>query len=291
MRVAGFTFIRNALINDYPIVEAIRSILPLCDEVVVAVGRSDDDTLGLIQQMNEPKIRIVETVWDDNLRTGGRVLAVETDKAFDAIGPGFDWCIYIQGDECLHEADFSTIRTGMEHWLHDARTEGLLLNYRHFYGSYDFVAASRKWYRREVRIVRPNSQIRSYRDAQGFRWDNGKKLRVRRLDATVYHYGWVKHPDKQRQKQLNFNRLWHSDVQVAQMMQSLSYTYNGSEALTPFSGAHPAVIQPRIAAMNWQFEVAPTGPRQPFKYRLSDFIERLTGWRPFEYRNYHLLGQ
>jgi glycosyltransferase involved in cell wall biosynthesis len=289
MRVAGFTFIRNALINDYPIVEAIRSILPLCDEVVVAVGRSDDDTLGLIQRMNEPKIRIIETVWDDNLRTGGRVLAVETDKAFDAIGSGFDWCIYIQGDECLHEADLPTIRAGMERWLSDERTEGLLLHYRHFYASYDYVASSRKWYRREVRIVRPNPAIRSYRDAQGFRWRSGKKLRVRLLEATVHHYGWVKHPDKQQQKQLNFNRLWHSDTQVAKMVHASSYTYNGSEPLVSFSGTHPAVMHARIAAMNWQFEAAPTGPRLPFKYRVSNFVERATGWRPFEYQNYRLL--
>ena len=40
MRVSGFTFIRNAIHYDYPIVEAIHSILPLCDEVVVAVGNS-----------------------------------------------------------------------------------------------------------------------------------------------------------------------------------------------------------------------------------------------------------
>jgi hypothetical protein len=30
---------------DYPIVEAIKSILPICDDFVVAVGNSDDDTL------------------------------------------------------------------------------------------------------------------------------------------------------------------------------------------------------------------------------------------------------
>ena len=40
MKVTGFTFIRNAVINDYPIAEAINSILPLCDEVVVALGNS-----------------------------------------------------------------------------------------------------------------------------------------------------------------------------------------------------------------------------------------------------------
>ena len=84
MKVSGFTFIRNAITYDYPIVEAIRSILPLCDEVVVAVGNSEDATLQLIQSI-DPKVRIIETVWDDTVREGGRTLALETDKAYAAI--------------------------------------------------------------------------------------------------------------------------------------------------------------------------------------------------------------
>src|SRR5687768_16681264 len=103
MKVSGFTFVRNAIKYDYPIVEAIRSILPLCNEIVVAVGKSEDDTLHLIQSIGSDKIKIIQTVWDDSLREGGRVLALETDKAFKAISPDSDWAFYIQGDEVLHE--------------------------------------------------------------------------------------------------------------------------------------------------------------------------------------------
>ena len=55
MKASGFTFIRNAIKNDYPIVEAITSILPLCDEFVVAVGNSKDGTKELIEGINSPK--------------------------------------------------------------------------------------------------------------------------------------------------------------------------------------------------------------------------------------------
>ena len=48
MKVCGFSFIRNAVKYDYPIVESIRSILPICDKFVVAVGNSEDNTLQLI---------------------------------------------------------------------------------------------------------------------------------------------------------------------------------------------------------------------------------------------------
>ena len=60
MKVAGFTIIRNAIKFDYPVVEAITSILPICDEFVVAVGNSDDETLQLIKQIDSPKIKIFE---------------------------------------------------------------------------------------------------------------------------------------------------------------------------------------------------------------------------------------
>ncbi|MBK9338391.1 MAG: glycosyltransferase family 2 protein [Lewinellaceae bacterium] len=289
-KVAGFTFIRNALIYDYPVVEAITSILPVCDYFVVAVGKSDDDTLGLVRSLGDPRIHILETEWDDSLGAGGRVLAEETNKAFDAIPPEYDWCFYIQGDECVHENDLPAIRAGMERRLDDPETEGLLFRYRHFYGSYDFIGASHRWYRREVRIIRNDKRIRSYRDAQGFRIGGEAKLRVRLLDAHIHHYGWVKHPAAQQRKQLNFNRLWHSDEKVRDMVAASDvYHYDGSEPLERYAGTHPAVMLPRIRAANWQYEGDPAGVRWSWKDRLSRFMEQQTGWRPGEYKNYKLL--
>src|SRR5690554_6338421 len=130
MKVSGFTFIRNARKFDYPIEEAIRSILPVCDEVIVAVGKSEDDTREMVAALG-PKIRIIDTVWDDNLREGGRVLAEETNKAFDAISRDSDWAFYIQGDEVLHEKYLPAVRNAMEKWKTEERVEGLLFNYLH----------------------------------------------------------------------------------------------------------------------------------------------------------------
>lgn len=293
MKVAGFTFIRNALLYDYPVVEAIRSILPICDCFVVAVGRSDDDTLHLVRSIGDPRIRVIETEWDDSLRAGGRVLAVETDKAFRAIPDDCDWCFYVQADECVHESDLPVIQSAMRQYLHDTDTEGLLFHYRHFYGSYDFVGASRRWYRREVRVVRNDKRIRSYRDAQGFRIDTGSeaaKLRVRLIPAHIHHYGWVKHPEAQQRKQQNFNRLWHEDAVAQQRVgYQAIYRYDGTEPLLRYMDTHPAVMQPRIAAMNWQFAGDPTQARWSWKDRFSNWVELRTGWRPGEYRNYVLL--
>lgn len=103
MKVCGFTIVRNAIRYDYPVVESILSVLPAVDEMLVSVGDSEDETLQLIRDINSPKIRIMQSTWDDSLREGGRVLAEETNKALASIGPEFDWCFYIQADEVLHE--------------------------------------------------------------------------------------------------------------------------------------------------------------------------------------------
>ncbi|MDZ7881269.1 MAG: glycosyltransferase family 2 protein [Saprospiraceae bacterium] len=291
MTVAGFTFIRNALIYDYPIVEAIRSLLPVCDFIVVAVGKSEDATLELIQNIGSSKIRIVETTWDDTLREGGRVLALETDKAFDAIGETeADWCFYIQGDEVLPDIDVKMLKNALEKWKNDSDTEGVLFKYRHFYGSYDFVGQSRKWYRREVRIIKNDKSIRSYRDAQGFR-KNGRKLKVREIDAYIYHYGWVKDPRAQQLKQLNFNKLWHTDAVVSRMVADVeTFDYSQIDDLTHFDAPHPEVMQPRIQTLNWQFSFDPTGRRLSAKERLSRLLEHWTGWRFGEYKNFKKIG-
>ena len=290
MKVAGFTFIRNAIKYDYPIVEAVRSILPLCDYVVVAVGQSDDETLQLVQSIDSQKIRIIETVWDDNLKNNGEVLAIETNKAFDAVGDDADWCIYIQGDECLHEQFIPTVKTAMERWQNDADTEGLLFHYKHFYGSYDYLATSRSWYRQEIRIVKNDKTIRSYLDAQGFRKAD-KKLKVRAVEADIYHYGWVRPPKAQQLKQLSMNRFWFSDEEIKERIPDVTeFDYTQIDDLARFEGTHPEVMQRRIDALNWQFSFDPTKRRLSVKERFSRFVERLTGWRVGEYRNFRKIG-
>lgn len=286
MKVCGFTIIRNALKFDYPVVESINSILPLCDEFVVAVGNSDDDTLELIKSINSPKIKIIETIWDDNLRVGGKVLADETNKAFDAISKDFDWCFYIQSDEIVHEKYHAEIKKQLELEANNSSIDGLLFKYKHFYGSYDYVGISRKWYRHEIRIIKNNKKIRSYRDAQGFRINN-QKLKVKAIDAYIYHYGWVKHPEQQQAKQQSFNKMWHDDNWMKQNIKDVEeFDYTAIDLLEKFNESHPSVMKNRIEKMNWNFSFDPTIIRLPLKIKITHFIEKLTGYRIGEYKNY-----
>lgn len=288
MKVCGFTFVKNAIKYDYPIVEAIQSILPVCDQVVVAVGKSEDETLQLIQGIDSDKIIIIETVWDESLREGGAVLAEETNKAFAEIGSEFDWCFYIQGDEVVHEKYHVEIINQMQLYLENKNVEALLFRYQHFYGSYDYVGDSRKWYRREVRIIRNDKNISSWKDAQGFR-KKGKKLNVKLIDAEIFHYGWVKHPKHQQLKQKNFNKLWHSDDWVAEKVPDVdAFDYSQIDALKKFEGTHPKVMQERIEKVNWEFSFDPTKKRMNLKKYFLKKIENVFGWRIGEYKNYKL---
>ena len=255
MKVTGFTFIRNAIKYDYPVIEAINSILPLCDDFVVAVGNSDDETLKLISEINPEKIRIIETIWDDSLREGGKVLAVETDKAFQEISKDSDWAFYIQGDEVIHEKYHKNIKNAMLKWKDNKKVDGLLFKYLHFYGSYDYLGVSPQWYANEIRIIKNNKKIYSYRDAQGFRKDDNKKLNVKTVDAYVYHYGWVKEPEAMQRKQENFHKLWHDQNWIDKnIIKADEFDYSNIDALKKFKGTHPLVMKKRIEKTNWKFE-------------------------------------
>jgi len=289
MKVSGFTIVRNAIKYDYPVVESIRSILPLCDEVIVAVGNSDDGTRDLVASIGSPKIRIIDTVWDESLRKGGEVLAVETNKALDAISPDSTWAIYIQADEVLHEEGYQKLRECMLKWESDKEVEGLVLDYLHFYGSYDYIGDSRKWYRKEVRIIRNDKKIRSYKDAQGFRRD-GKKLKVRLTGAVMCHYGWVKPPEFIRSKLQYFHTLWHDEQWMEKNKASLeSFDYSEIDSLALFGGTHPTTMKERISGKNWKFDFDPTRKKFPLVSRFLYWVEKKTGILIGEYRNYKVL--
>ena len=288
MKVGGFTFIRNAINNDYPIVEAITSILSLCDEFVIALGNSEDETENLILGINSPKIKIIHTVWDESLREGGAIFAQQTDIAFKGLSDNVDWAFYIQGDECVHEKFLPTIKEEMEANLNHTEVEGLLFKYLHFYGSYDFYGHSRRWYRREIRILRNNKSIHSYRDAQGFRLD-GRKIKVKLIDAYIYHYGWVKPPSGLKNKIRNFNQFYHDDEWIKNNIpETFEFDYNNADRLIHFDGTHPEVMLKRISSINWQLNIDlnKLGKQMSFRRKALQKIEDLTGWRIGEYKNY-----
>lgn len=289
MKVAGFTIIRNALKFDYPVVEAITSILPICDKFFVGVGNSEDGTRQLIESIASDKIIIIDTIWDDKLREGGKILSIETNKVFDAIPKEFDWCFYIQSDECVHEADLAKIKNAMELYENAIDVDGLLFEYKHFYGHYKYIGIGRRWYKNEIRIIKNNKHIRSYKDAQGFRTVDDKKLRVKKTGAYIYHYGWVKPPRLQQAKQESFHKMWHNDEWMKNNIATVEeFDYSNIDLLAEYKGSHPKIFEERIKKANWNFVYDKAKVKTNFKYQFLFWVEKLTGWRVGENRNYIL---
>src|SRR5881628_136451 len=189
--LSGFTLVRNAVKLDFPIVPAIRSVLEVCDEVVVNVGKSEDETRDLVASIADPRVRILDTVWD--FSKGNRMISAETQRAMDACRGS--WGIYIQADEVLHERGAHILKDMVREWDTDERVEGLLVKYLHFYGGFDVIATNRRWYQREVRCIRlgGSRDIRPYHGAQGFRvGPEERRIRARLTNAEMFHYGWAR---------------------------------------------------------------------------------------------------
>ena len=289
MKIAGFTIIKNAVTNDFPILEAIKSILPVVDEMIVLIGDSNDETIALIESIGDPKIKIHHSVWDKNLRKGGSVLAVETNKAFQLIDDSFTWAFYIQGDEVVHEKYHSNILTACEKYAKDKAVQGLLFRYKHFFGTYDYVGDSRKWYAHETRIIRNNKAISAYKDAQGFRIGRSK-LPVAAIDASIYHYGWVKSPAQMRKKQKESAAFWNDDTKMSAINASPDYyDFSGFDSLEKFTDTHPNVMLDRIQRKNWVIDLDISKKKFSFKNRILYYFEKWTGMRPFDFRNHQII--
>ena len=283
--LSGFTIVRNAVTLDYPIIPAVRSLLDVCDEVVVNVGRSDDGTRELVAALGDPRVRILDTVWD--FSRGSTALAVETDRAMAACRGA--WGLYVQADEVLDERGAEILKQRVGEWDRDARVEGLLVDYLHFYGDFDTLATDRHWYRREVRCVRLGRDVRSYQDAQGFRvGPEERRVRARATAARMFHYGWARPPAALRRK-LAASRDIFTEVPDRTAAREARGRLDWTPLLRRFTGEHPR------AAGDWVAErrdhAGPgVGPRrfrrQHLRLYLSDWIEHLTGARVFEYRNY-----
>jgi glycosyltransferase involved in cell wall biosynthesis len=265
--------------------ESIESLLPLVDEYVIGVGRSEDQTLRLVRSIRSPKLKVFETVWDMGRREGGLVLSQQTNLALERCSG--DWAVYLQADEALHEDDLPRLRRAMLEASADV--DGLTFDYLHFYGSYQTVQDQRrKWYRRAVRAVRRGRGIVSVGDAYGFKAEGGRSLRKAASGARVFHYGWTRPPGVMLEKQRNLDRLYHDDAWVAARNPALSEKarqfYEDRGQLAYFRGSHPRAMRQLVAAQGWRFEHQierqwPDWLRRAYVWLLYPLQKTLRRWR------------
>lgn len=252
MKISGFTICRNAVQFDYPIVEVIRSALPVVDEFIVNVGQSDDGTLDLIHSIGSDKIRVVESVWDDSMKKDGLLFSHETNIALARCAG--DWALYLQADEVLHEAEHDRLLRSLRDHVTDPEVLGFTFRYLHFYG--DYRSCNPWFYHRAVRVIRNDGRVESCGDAVGF-WlkaDHGylqtvHRERVKPSGATIYHYGWVKPPRVLLDKFRYQVARHHGDqpgAEQARMLARDEYDFEEYDIMKNFTGTHPAVMTARV---------------------------------------------
>jgi len=250
MKVSGFTFIRNAIKYDFPVVDAIQSVLPIVDEFVVNVGKSEDNTFGLIRSIPSAKVRIVETVWDDNLRRDGEVFGLQQDVALSHCTG--DWALLVQADEVLHEDDYPIIQKAMRIYLSQPEVMGLIFRMLHFKG--DYWSVDPWMYHKATRVVRNDGKIRSTKDCCDFVVEGSKGMIKgsqcgRLTNARMFHYGWVKDPEVLKQKlqyqisRHDGDRLSSDEIDLQAALRSECPNY---DILKEYRGTHPAVMQKRL---------------------------------------------
>ena len=294
--------VRNAEKLYFPVKESILSVLPIVDEFIVALGDSDanDHTRQLIESIGSDKIRIYDRQWQEKDFVESRIFALETNFALQQCKG--DWCFYIQADEVVHEQDLPKITAACKKHLPDARVDGLLFKYYHFFGDYDHYLPFHGWYKNEIRIIRNHAGVYSFRDAQSFRKGENQKLNVVEIDAHVYHYGWVRPPHLMQSKKKVHDSIHHGVSRAEQAYRLLPYEFDyGALGRIPrFQGTHPAVMADFIKKLNWQQKLnyARSGnpdrdlmKHEKRKYRLISFLENtFNGGRDFVgYTNWNLI--
>jgi glycosyltransferase involved in cell wall biosynthesis len=290
MKVSGFTFLRNGQKLGYPFVASIRSLLPLVDEFVIALGPCDDDTEQMVRDIGDPKIRIIPTQWNERMRgdysVGGFVYGQQKSIAlFNCTG---DWAFYLEADEVLHENDLPKIRAAMEKHLADERVEALAFDYLHFYGNKNTIAWSPGWYRSEVRILRNTIPAWSSEALFFNVVDSHKKSRHPRAahtGATIYHYGWVRSEAQMDLKSATVQKYWDDSKP-----KPMDYAQIDAAVLKLFAGTHPKVVHDWLPAADGIFQADPNhrlSPREK-KHRRMMWLENKFGLK-FSKKHYQLV--
>jgi hypothetical protein len=301
--LSGFAMMRNASKLYFPAVESVRSALPIVDEFVIALGQGDpdDDTEQRLRALGDPRIRIIPRRWDTALYRGGSIFASETTFALEQCRS--TWCLYLQADEVLHEDDLPRIRFWCERYRDDPRVEGFLFDYYHFWGDYHHHLDTHGVHRREIRVVRNGLGIYSYLDAVSFRRPPDRKLRVVRVPARVYHYGYVRPPGLMTVKK----RIQHAiheghelGVGDAAHAQPAAFRYGPLGELPRFTRSHPSVMRDFIARFSWgdQLDQGKRKRGDPVTHKHERLKNRFLSWferrftdnaELFGWKNYRLV--
>jgi glycosyltransferase involved in cell wall biosynthesis len=246
---------------DYPFEAALESALSVCDEAVVIVGQSEDDTRDWVYSLaHEHK---------------GRVIVGETVFTFDrgwqerwwntaASLTDADWLFYHDADDVIHEDDVPTIRAMME----SPSVKIISFPFIHFYMTPNYYNANhystaprlgrrsagwrmRNWCTDDF-PNRPACQMVWRGDERAAAGPPGAERSI--LNCPIYHYSWVRDPIALQISQYK-HKDWYSDgkrynLSDGRVPDAEPYPFEETfpsiygDYVHPYEGDHPAAIKP-----------------------------------------------
>lgn len=111
--IGGYMFISKGIEFDYPFIEAIESLLPVCDQIAVTFFTDEDYELFKQKFPNEPKIKtckLDQRRFDESV--GKERLSLWQNFTKNMLTT--EWQFLLQADEILHENSYDLIRLAVE---------------------------------------------------------------------------------------------------------------------------------------------------------------------------------
>lgn len=244
-QLAGTLIIRNGVRYDYNFKESIDCLLEFCDHVFVGDFGSDDGTVKILREYNDPKLTVIfypSYFWESI--HGKDKLRWATDELIKiAEIEGYEWNFNLQADEIVHEQSYNQIRVA----INSMSGNSFLCTRKNLWGSVNTelnVPHNRKPCSTEI-VRLAKSYYKSYGDAESLLVDKVNKDFVNKIN--IWHYGFVRKKEVMKDKIINMqvsvfgmehydNKLNESEIFNSELW------FKGSD-LKPISEPHPKIMQ------------------------------------------------
>ncbi len=255
MKLIGGTLIcHNPIRYDYCIEAAIRSLVAVCDEVIVLDCQSDDGTPALLRklQVEFSHLYIFQNRWDvaPNFERLSRLTNIARDYLDSR------WHLNLQADEVLHEESFSVIRQAVQSEMGKSFSFTRL----NFWGDQSrYFRASHKNPPCSPSVIRlALREIDSVRDAESLEAVNLCRTFERQL--RIFHYGFIRDRRIHCDKIINMQQWFGLGVDQRVVKQKREkgafdpWEFFKREDLERYTGSHPKFAQRwlRDHALDWR---------------------------------------
>lgn len=234
MLITGLTLIKDGNLLKYPWKICISNLSSLCDEVIVNLGDSTDDTKEELFELSEllGNVKVFEYTWSLKPTGDGTELSKQANHVLsEASG---DWIIYMQADEMIHERDHSFIRSAIKNVDEDITQFEL-------YRSYFWRTLSSRNSKYEIwlgRIFKANTHEVGGDGMYLIRF----KGEVERLNKLIYHYSRIG-TEEEINKRVRRLTLMFEGEEYANSLEGFKYSEIEKKDLVSYISDHPEGIK------------------------------------------------